>query len=285
MNEVTKVDESTAVVYQPQRPLAVVDPYDSLIARAATDPNFDIDKFERLLEAKERNDLRVAERAFHADLAEARKEIKPVVKNRTVNFQTSKGVTNYEHEDLASVQTAVDKILADHGFSYYWKTKSVPNEPIEVTCVVTHRLGHSISNTLTGPRDESGSKNAIQQIGSSLTYLERYSLKAALGLAAAKDNDGQTIQDSSVVNDVQLKTIHTKIVESGSDEKRFLEYLKAQLGVEKFEDIPAVKYDAVCKKLDQAKAAKEALAAAEKEAGVEPVKDKAAPKSKKGAAE
>ena len=49
-----------------------------------------------------------------------------------------------------------------------------------MTCVVSHRLGHSEENTLTAGRDESGNKNNIQAVGSTITYLQRYTLKAAL---------------------------------------------------------------------------------------------------------
>jgi hypothetical protein len=39
--------------------------------------------------------------------------------------------------------------------------------------------------------DQSGAKNSIQAIGSTISYLQRYTLKAALGLAAANDDDGK----------------------------------------------------------------------------------------------
>ena len=54
-----------------------------------------------------------------------------------------------------------------------------------MTCVLSHRDGHFEETTLTAGRDDSGKKNAIQQVGSTITYLQRYTLKAALGLAAA----------------------------------------------------------------------------------------------------
>jgi ERF superfamily len=61
-----------------------------------------------------------------------------------------------------------------------------------VTCILTHQMGHSEETTLAGAPDNSGSKNSIQAIGSTVTYLERYTLLAATGLAAANgDNDGQ----------------------------------------------------------------------------------------------
>ena len=53
-------------------------------------------------------------------------------------------------------------------------------------------MGHSEETTLKAPPDTSGSKNSIQAIGSTVTYLERYTLLAATGMAAAgMDNDGR----------------------------------------------------------------------------------------------
>ena len=46
-----------------------------------------------------------------------------------------------------------------------------------------------------GGADQSGSKNGFQAIGSAVTYLQRYTLKAALGLSAEVDDDAQSATD------------------------------------------------------------------------------------------
>ena len=52
-------------------------------------------------------------------------------------------------------------------------------------------MGHSEAVSIAGPLDDSGQKNGIQQIGSTITYLERYTLMAIMGLAAHdQDDDG-----------------------------------------------------------------------------------------------
>ncbi len=77
--------------------------------------------------------------------------------------------------------------LAAHGFSHRWDTKQADGR-IEVSCILTHNLGHSESTTLEASPDSSGKKNAIQQVASTVTYLQRYTLLAACGLAT-KDMD------------------------------------------------------------------------------------------------
>src|SRR5690606_5500273 len=74
--------------------------------------------------------------------------------------------------------------------------------------------------------DSSGSKNAIQAIGSTLTYLQRYTLIQALGLAASDDDDGQTHgktedQIATISEDQQMQ-LREMIEVSGADMDRFL---------------------------------------------------------------
>ena len=82
--------------------------------------------------------------------------------------------------------------MAAHGLSYRFRT--IQDGAIKVTCILSHKSGHSEENTLSGPADASGSKNAIQAIGSTLTYLQRYTLTQALGLAASDDDDGRSAE-------------------------------------------------------------------------------------------
>ena len=91
---------------------------------------------------------------------------------------------------LQRLPQMVDPIITSHGLSYRFRTQQ--NDKINVTCILSHKAGHYEETTLSGPADATGSKNAIQAIGSTLTYLQRYSLVQALGLAAANDDDGKS---------------------------------------------------------------------------------------------
>jgi hypothetical protein len=59
---------------------------------------------------------------------------------------------------------------------------------IAVTCTLKHVLGHSESVSIDGPPDAGGAKNAIQARASTITYLERYTLKAVCGIAEQGDD-------------------------------------------------------------------------------------------------
>lgn len=61
---------------------------------------------------------------------------------------------------------------------------------VTVTCHLTHRDGHTESLTLEGPPDSSGSKNPLQEMQSSASYLKRQSLLAITGTATGgEDNE------------------------------------------------------------------------------------------------
>lgn len=186
MSEITKIEAGTAVA-EHREP----DPMVAMIERVVMSPNADLDKLERMLALKERLDANNARVAFAGALAAARAEIPPIMKDATVDFTSAKGRTHYKHETLAGIAKVIDPILSQHGLSYRWRTDQ-GQSGVRVTCIITHAAGHSEETSLVGPPDASGSKNGYQAIGSATTYLQRYTLKAALGLSAEVDDDGQS---------------------------------------------------------------------------------------------
>jgi hypothetical protein len=242
---------------QPRRevvsaPSTAVTPMD-MIDRALA-ANADPVTLERLLALQERWEAGQARKAFDAALAEAKSEIPVILKNRKVGYEHKNGggETSYRHEDLGEIARTVDPILARHGLSYRFNTTSEPNQPISVTCIVAHRDGHSEKNTLTAGRDDSGKKNSIQAIGSTITYLQRYTLKAALGLAASADDDGgkaDQTEDDSPIDAKQIAMIEAAIKETNTDKAKFLEWLE----VESVEAIPSSQMRRVMQSFDAIK--------------------------------
>lgn len=167
------------------------DPIVQMIERVVMNPNADLDKLERMLAMKERMDAQNAKIAFARALSAARATMPPILKDATVDFTTQKGRTHYRHETLAGIARVIDPILANHGLSYRFRTDQ-GNGGVKVTCVIQHADGHSEETSLSGSPDGSGSKNSFQAVGSAVTYLQRYTLKAALGLSAEVDDDGQS---------------------------------------------------------------------------------------------
>lgn len=202
----------------------------SLIERASRDPSVDIAKLEKLLEWRDKTVADQRREAFERELAAAKTEIPVIVRNAT-------GHNSKKYADFAGIARVIDPILGQHGLSYRFRT--VQTDKIAVTCIL-YGHGHSEETTLVGPADASGNKNAIQAIGSTLTYLQRYSLVQMLGIAAADDDDGKAadIGSSSTVSEEQIGALTELIDSVGADKARFLKFFK----VEQLSELPAKRF-------------------------------------------
>lgn len=212
---------------------------DQAIARGA-----DINVLEKLMGLQERWEANQARKAFDAAMADAKAKIPPILKNRKVDFTSQKGRTNYRHEDLGEIAKTVDPILAEFGLSYRFNTETVGGT-VSVTCIVSHRDGHSERNMLSGAHDQSGNKNSIQAVGSTITYLQRYTLKAALGLAASNDDDGakadNTAKDDEVITEAQASVVRELVEKAQLEIDQFCGHWK----IEALPDIPMSKFNDV----------------------------------------
>ena len=146
-----------------------------------------VEQMAQLFELKLRVEADEARKAFNQSMADFKAHPPRINKNKHVKF----GNTEYDHATLDNVTDSITAALSKVGVSHKWDTEQHDGKII-VTCVLTHSLGHSERTPLEATADTSGSKNAIQAIGSAVTYLQRYTLLAATGLAVAgSDNDGQ----------------------------------------------------------------------------------------------
>jgi hypothetical protein len=80
--------------------------------------------------------------------------------------------------------------MSRHGLTHSWKLTKDDAVWMEVTCTIKHSLGHSESVSMGAAPDTGPGRNAIQARGSAKSYLERYTLLAATGMAAGTDDDG-----------------------------------------------------------------------------------------------
>ena len=220
----------------------------------AVEKGYDLNVIESLMDFQDRLDKKQAKKAFDAAMAEAVNEIPTIKKNKPAIFDKTDKKPRYMYEDLAEIAETVKPILQKHGLSYRFRT-SQNGAIVSVTCVVSHVDGHSEENTLSASNDTSGSKNAIQAVGSAVTYLERYSLKAALGLAAAEDDDAQAAGEPAVITQQQFLELNQLLDEHEINKAAFCGYM----GVEAVADIPQNRFkdakEAIKKKIAKAKEA------------------------------
>jgi hypothetical protein len=219
----------------------------AMIERLATRPDLNIDVFERLLNARRQEEDRAAERAFNAAISAAKGELSPVIKTREVNFTGKSGTrTQYKYEQFADVARVVDPVFAKHGLSYRFDVDQTL-EQVKVTCILSHSDGYSDKTKLEAKVDPGATgMSLVQALGSSLTYLQRYSLRAAIGLAASVDDDGLATGGSSPrITIDQANDLQRVIDETGRSATTLLRLV----GVNEIADM----------NLDQFKRAKEVL--------------------------
>lgn len=158
-----------------------------VISRAAADPNVDIEKMERLLEMQARVETRQAEVAFAEDFAAMQPKLPTITMNGEI---VHKGQVISQFSDWPNINKVVTPILSEHGFSLSFKPAEKEGKTA-VTAILRHRMGHQDEATLSLPTDTSGAKNAVQAVGSSLTYGKRYTGVLILNLTIeGEDDDG-----------------------------------------------------------------------------------------------
>lgn len=239
---------SAVIESQAQQPVAVT-PMQMLAA--ALERGSDMEQLQKLMDLQERWEAQQARKAFVQAMAQFKANPPEIVKRKHVSFQTSRGITEYDHATLADVCAAAIQGLAKVGISHRWDVNQDGGR-VQVTCILTHQQGHSESVSLSSGVDDSGGKNAIQAIGSAVTYLQRYTLLAATGLAAKdQDDDGRSAVE--YITEQQEADLRAKAEEVGANMQAFLRFLKVQeLG-----DLPASRFKAALQALeDKARGAK-----------------------------
>lgn len=220
MNAIAKHDGA-----EPITQLPVTTPM-SMIERAV-EKGADVGMIEKLMELAERHDRNLGRRAFDQAIASAKAEFPEIRKNKTVDFSTAKGRTHYRHEDMAEISRAVDPVLSRYGLSYRYRTQQ-DGRSVTVTCILSHKDGYSEETTLSSAADESGNKNHLQAVGSAATYLQRYTLKMALGLAATEDDDGRRADAAKLIDADQFQVLQDLIEEASADVPKLLKFLGAE---------------------------------------------------------
>lgn len=215
--------EANGLVIQQNSPAEMI--------QAAISGNADLEKLEKLMQIQERWEANEAKKAYVVAMAAFKADPPKIEKTKTVSFSG----TTYKHALLADVAEKINKALSRHGLSAGWTTKQ-DGECISVTCTITHNMGHSESTTLAAGPDKSGAKNAIQAIGSTVSYLERYTIFALTGLASHDmDDDGGKTE---TISDEQANTLHALINDNEMNtDGKYMTRLLAYLKVDTLDDL------------------------------------------------
>lgn len=211
------------------------------------------EQFAMLVDAMLKARAEDARLQYHRAMREFKKSLPEIIKTKHVRVELKGGGTmEYDHPELEKASAIIAEELNRHGLDHSWKPSEGANGRIVVTCVFHHRdSGHSEEvATLGGPPDTSGTKNGVQAIGSTTSYLQRYSLLAGAGIVPkGVDNDGQTSESNPfdpITESVVAKHVNN-ILAAGNDAVLKSAYLEA------LNEAQAVKDEAAQKQYSKAK--------------------------------
>lgn len=178
----SRAEEREASAVQPWQasPMAVL--------ATAVQRGMDAATIKDLMDLRDRHEKTEAEKAYNEAFAAFKAEAITITKNRDV---TAGPLSGKSYAELIAWVQGVTPALSRHGLSASWAITKDEKDWIEVTCTLAHVKGHSRAVSMGGPPDVGGAKSAIQARASTVTYLERYTLKAITGLAeSGDDKDG-----------------------------------------------------------------------------------------------
>lgn len=230
MTELARIEPTAAPVAQSE----TVSPMIAMIERVALDPNASIEKLERMLDMRDRLQAESAKAAFNAAFAAASAEFPPIPLN-------GKGDKNKPYALLKDIVNLTRPVLARHGLALSFGVESTTDR-VTVTAELMHVAGHSKTTSMELPRDTSGSKNAVQSVGSSQTYGQRYTAQAILGLSLGDDtdDDGASAGNKSTITADEYFQLRNLIDEAQADETRFCAFLQ----VKTLEELPSKQFPA-----------------------------------------
>lgn len=173
--------ETAQAVAAPQEAMLPADPMVSMIERIAMDPASDLEKLEKMLEMKERHEASQARAEFASAFARASADF-PSIPLKGI------GHNNKPYATLKDIISHTRPVLSQNGLALTFAINT-SGAKIVVTAKLMHKAGHCESTSIDLPADTSGSKNAVQSVGSSQTYGQRYTAQAILGLSLGDDSE------------------------------------------------------------------------------------------------
>ncbi len=222
-----------------------------MIERAATNPDVDIEKMERLLVMVERMNEQKAEAAFNAAMSTAQAEM------RQVSVDAENPQTDSKYASYSALDKVLRPIYTKHGFSLSFDTGiGAEDNWVRVICIVSHIAGFSRSPHVDLPADGLGPKGSpvmtrTHATGGAMTYGMRYLLKMIFNVAVSEDdNDGN--QPLEYISEEQALTIQSMIDENGINMDAFKKWMSTALKCNSIAEITTITYDTVIHRIGSA---------------------------------
>ena len=237
-----KKNEVAVVAEVVESAMQTVTPMDLIVQ--AQGKGASIEQMQQLFELNLRYEENEAKKAYHVAVAAFKSEGIVIIKDKSVSFNQ----TSYNHASIGNAVAQIIPSLSRHGLSHSWDINQDGGQ-ITVTCRLAHELGHFTEVSMSAGKDDSGKKNQIQQVASTITYLQRYTLFAITGLAAMdQDDDGGGSEEDDVeyISESQVCDLEALVEQAKVPMKGFLVWLK----VADLAEIPVERFSAAVDKLN-----------------------------------
>lgn len=127
-------------------------------------------------------------------LAKARKNFKPIRRDKTVKVQTKSGSSySFAYAPIENILDAITGPLADEGLTLLQGVANENGHDVMVTTLV-HASGQWVKNAMPVLVKDDGA----QAYGSGCTYASRYGVKTLLVLATDEDDDGNAAEGNTM---------------------------------------------------------------------------------------
>lgn len=200
----------------------------TLIKTALSNPEVTPEKLHSLLDFQERIMNKEAEISFNNAMARLQPQM-PEIKRASKAH-------NSKYAKYENIEREVRPLYTKEGFSIRYNSEIV-DQGEKYIGTLMHKDGHSVTASMILPPDSSGSKNAIQAKGSSVSYARRYLLCMLLNIVTA-DEDNDANISSAVISVQQAEKLKNLLKETNSDVKGFL----GLFGVKDVDSLPANEY-------------------------------------------
>lgn len=202
-------EEATALRATPPDPVA------QIVALAAN-ADMDVAKLAKLIEMQERVVRTQAEAAFNAAFAAMQGALPTVI-------ERGRGDKGMSYAPLEDVIETVRPVLRAHGFALSHRTEWPEKGVVRIVGLLAHELGHTRTSEFVSAADQTGSKNAVQALGSTISYGRRYTTADLLCIVTRRgaDDDGASAGRAAVTDppgfDLWLQDFEMVAGEQGFD--------------------------------------------------------------------
>ncbi len=217
----------------------------SIIAQAATNPDVNIDKMERLLAMAQTIRKEEREAAFARDLNALQAEI-PQIEKAGIILAKDKVTVRSRYSLIEDVDIVIRPLLKKYGFSVSFNEEAVSGDNYTISCKLLHKEGHSDTKRITLPLDKNEFRTRIQDRGSTESFAHRKLLFMHLNIVQrGKDNDGQGGDEK--ISEEQERDLIAIMEEVNQDKAKFFKFF----GIEKVSDLPAKEFAGAIRDLER----------------------------------